>query len=44
MNLVSGNVVTPADAYAKAVDKNNLAEMMKRKGIDTTPFEMKKSA
>ncbi len=44
MNLVSGNVVSPADAYAKAVDKNNLAEMMKRKGIDTTPFEMKKSA
>ena len=44
MNLVSGNVVSPADAYAKAIDKNNLAEMMKRKGIDTTPFEMKKSA
>ena len=44
MALVNANVVSPADAYAKAVDKNSLAEMMKRKGIDTTPFEMKKSA
>lgn len=44
MALVNANVVSPADAYAKAVDKNTLAEMMKRKGIDTTPFEMKKSA
>lgn len=44
MSLVNANIVTPADAYAKAVDKNTLAEMMKRKGIDTAPFEMKKSA
>ncbi len=44
MNLVTGNVVAPADAYAKSVDKNTLAEMMKRKGIDTAPFELRKSA
>ncbi|MEY4630161.1 MAG: hypothetical protein RIQ81_281 [Pseudomonadota bacterium] len=44
MNLVSQNLVTPADAYSKSVDKNTLADMMKRKGIDTTPFELRKSA
>jgi twitching motility protein PilT len=44
MNLVTQNLVTPADAYSKSVDKNTLAEMMKRRGIDTAPFELKKSA
>lgn len=44
INLVIGNVVTAADAYSKSVDKNTLAEMMKRKGIDTASFELRKSA
>lgn len=44
LNLVTANTVAAADAYSKSVDKSTFAEMLKRKGIDTSAFEMKKSA
>jgi len=44
MKLVTDNLIEPADAFMKAVDKNSLLEIMRRKGINTTSFETKKSA
>lgn len=44
MKYVTEGLIDPADAYMKAVDKNSLLEIMKRKGVNTAPFEVKKSA
>jgi twitching motility protein PilT len=38
-NMVSGGVATAADAYSKAVNRKELMEMFKTRGVDVTEIE-----
>ena len=44
LKYVTDGLIDAQDAYMKAVDKNSLLENMRRKGINTAAFEIKKSA